>query len=80
MLLLLRSDLCRVQAQFDAGELITQRESVSQKVSQELVARASQFGVILDDISIVSFLRIFYVNKNLIEHNRFCLLYTSRCV
>lgn len=41
-----------VVAQFDAGELITQRESVSQKVSKELVARASQFGVILDDISI----------------------------
>ncbi len=42
------------QAQFDAGELITQRELVSQKVSETLVERASQFGVILDDISIVS--------------------------
>jgi prohibitin 1 len=43
-----------VVAQFDAGELITQRELVSQKVSEELTERASQFGVILDDISIVS--------------------------
>ena len=43
-----------VVAQFDAGELITQRELVSQKVSEDLVERASQFGVILDDISIVS--------------------------
>ncbi|KAL0273441.1 UNVERIFIED_CONTAM: hypothetical protein PYX00_006099 [Menopon gallinae] len=41
-----------VVAQFDAGELITQRELVSQKVSEELTDRAIQFGVILDDISI----------------------------
>jgi len=39
-------------AQFDAGELITQRELVSQKVSEALMDRASQFGLILDDISI----------------------------
>ena len=39
-------------AQYDAGELITQREFVSQKVSDDLTARASQFGLILDDISI----------------------------
>lgn len=41
-----------VVAQFDAGELITQREMVSQKVSEDLTERAQQFGVILDDISI----------------------------
>jgi prohibitin 1 len=41
-----------VVAQFDAGELITQREMVSQKVSEDLVERANQFGVVLDDISI----------------------------
>ncbi|KAJ9584932.1 hypothetical protein L9F63_020738 [Diploptera punctata] len=33
-----------VVAQFDAGELITQREIVSQKVSESLMDRASQFG------------------------------------
>jgi prohibitin 1 len=43
-----------LQAQFDAGELITQREVVSKKVSDDLTERAQQFGVILDDISIVS--------------------------
>lgn len=43
-----------VVAQFDAGELITQREVVSQKVSEDLTERAAQFGLILDDISIVS--------------------------
>lgn len=41
-----------VVAQFDAGELITQRDLVSQKVNEDLTERASQFGVILDDISI----------------------------
>ncbi|XP_055920133.1 protein l(2)37Cc [Eupeodes corollae] len=41
-----------VVAQFDAGELITQREMVSQRVSEELTTRAKQFGFILDDISI----------------------------
>lgn len=41
-----------VVAQFDAGELITQREVVSQKVSEELTDRAAQFGLILDDISL----------------------------
>jgi len=41
-----------VVAEFDAGELITQREMVSGRVHQELTARAGQFGLILDDISI----------------------------
>jgi len=41
-----------VVAEFDAGELITQRESVSARVHKELTERATQFGLILDDISI----------------------------
>lgn len=41
-----------VVAQFDAGELITQRENVSKRVNTELTERASQFGLILDDISL----------------------------
>jgi len=41
-----------VVAQFDAGELITQREMLSNKVRTELVTRAEQFGLILDDIAI----------------------------
>jgi prohibitin 1 len=39
-------------AQFDAAEMITQRELVSQRVSEELSKRAAQFGIILDDISL----------------------------
>jgi len=41
-----------VVAEFDAEELITQREMVSQRVHQELLGRSQQFGLILDDISI----------------------------
>uniref|UniRef100_T1J5H9 Band 7 domain-containing protein n=1 Tax=Strigamia maritima TaxID=126957 RepID=T1J5H9_STRMM len=41
-----------VVAQFDASELITQREIVSQRVSEALIERAGQFGLFLDDISI----------------------------
>lgn len=41
-----------VVAQYDASELITQREMVSAKITEELTNRASQFGLILDDISI----------------------------
>ena len=42
-----------VVAQFDASELITQREMVSFKVNESLTERARQFGLILDDIAIV---------------------------
>lgn len=41
-----------VVAQFDASELITQREVVSMKVNDLLTERAKQFGLLLDDISI----------------------------
>lgn len=41
-----------VVAQYDASELITQREIVSQKICDELRVRAGQFGILLDDISI----------------------------
>jgi len=41
-----------VVAEFDAGELITMREQVSARVNADLVERAAQFGLILDDISI----------------------------
>lgn len=44
---------CFSQARFDAGELITQRELVSRQVSEDLTERASTFGLILDDVSLV---------------------------
>lgn len=41
-----------VVAQFDAHEMITQREVVSQRASVALRERAAQFGLLLDDIAI----------------------------
>jgi prohibitin 1 len=41
-----------VVARFDASELITQRELVSATITQELIDRSAQFGLLLDDISI----------------------------
>jgi len=41
-----------VVAQFDAHEMITQREIVSNRVSAELRKRAENFGILCDDISI----------------------------
>lgn len=41
-------------AQFDAAELITQREVVSARIRQDLLKRAGEFNIILEDVSLVS--------------------------
>jgi len=41
-----------VVAQFNAEELITQRDLVSERVREALVKRAQDFGIVFDDISI----------------------------
>ncbi|CCD25868.2 prohibitin subunit PHB1 NDAI_0G00920 [Naumovozyma dairenensis CBS 421] len=41
-----------IVAQFDAAELITQREIVSQRIKSELSMRANEFGLRLEDVSI----------------------------
>jgi prohibitin 1 len=41
-----------VVAQYDAGELITQRENVSRAIREELTARAAAFNILLDDVAI----------------------------
>ncbi|KAH3900915.1 probable Prohibitin-1 [Saccharomycodes ludwigii] len=41
-----------IVAQFDAAELITQRETVSQRIAQELSLRSSEFNIRLEDVSI----------------------------
>ncbi|KNE65755.1 hypothetical protein AMAG_09732 [Allomyces macrogynus ATCC 38327] len=41
-----------VVAQFDASELITQRELVSERIREELNLRAKDFNIVLDDVSI----------------------------
>ena len=39
-------------AQFDAGELITQREVVSARIREELLKRAGEFNIRLEDVSL----------------------------
>ncbi|KAL2220751.1 prohibitin [Thermoascus aurantiacus ATCC 26904] len=41
-----------IVAQFDAAELITQREAVSNRIRTDLMRRASQFHIALEDVSI----------------------------
>lgn len=41
-----------VVAQFNASQLITQRERVSRLVRENLVRRALRFNIVLDDVSI----------------------------
>jgi prohibitin 2 len=43
-----------VVAQFNASQLITQRDKVSRLIRQRLVERASQFNILLDDVSITA--------------------------
>src|SRR5271156_5409387 len=41
-----------IVAQFDAAELITQREAVSQRIRTDLMRRAQEFNIALEDVSI----------------------------
>ena len=41
-----------VVAQFDAAELITQREAVSARIRTDLMRRAQEFNIMLEDVSI----------------------------
>ncbi|OLL25739.1 Prohibitin-1 [Neolecta irregularis DAH-3] len=41
-----------IVAQFDAAELITQREVVSARIREDLVKRATEFNIALEDVSI----------------------------
>ncbi|CAF1546251.1 unnamed protein product [Rotaria sordida] len=49
---LLPKHFLQIWSQFDAIELITQRTLISQSISELLIERAAQFGLLLDDISI----------------------------
>lgn len=41
-----------IVAQFDAAELITQREAVSNRIRSDLLKRAAEFNIALEDVSI----------------------------
>lgn len=43
-----------VIAQFNASQLITQRENISQIVKRNLIERAAEFNIVIDDVAIVS--------------------------
>ncbi|CAF1344590.1 unnamed protein product [Rotaria sordida] len=47
--------ICCTKSQFDAIELITQRTLISQRNNELLTERAAQFGLLLDDISIIRY-------------------------
>ncbi|CAF1460636.1 unnamed protein product [Rotaria sordida] len=47
--------ICCTKSQFDAIELTTQRTLISQRNSELLTERAAQFGLLLDDISIIRY-------------------------
>jgi regulator of protease activity HflC (stomatin/prohibitin superfamily) len=44
--------LKQVVAQYDASELITQRELVSREIREELTQRSANFDIVLDDVAI----------------------------
>src|SRR5437667_12533744 len=45
-----------VVAQFNASQLITQREMVSRLVRDQLTSRAGKFNILLDDVSLTQYI------------------------
>ncbi|CAF1460419.1 unnamed protein product [Rotaria sordida] len=76
--------ICCTKSQFDAIELITQRTLISQRISELLIERAAQFGLLLDDIStffepeLTSAVELKQVVQQDVEKQRFLVEKVSR--
>lgn len=67
-----------VVAQFNASQLITQRENVSRLVRDNLVRRAARFNILLDDVSLtVCVPTLFYMDLQLTEPSSTLLSHRS---
>ena len=69
-----------VVAKFNASQLITMRQQVSQEVHQKLVDRARDFNIILDDVSItdLSFGKLCSENSMVFNWENFELIFTGK--
>lgn len=66
-----------VVAQFNASQLITQRESVARLVRENLARRAARFNIMLDDVSLTVWFTLF----QFFPHNSFNLtVFTASCL
>lgn len=52
-----------VVAQFNASQLITQRESVARLVRENLARRAARFNIMLDDVSLTVWFNSFHLSS-----------------
>lgn len=68
-----------VVAQFNASQLITQRENVSRLVRDNLVKRAARFNILLDDVSLTVSLALIVSHAEAYRTLASCLLARVYC-
>jgi prohibitin 2 len=59
-----------VVAQFNASQLITQRENVSRLIREQLTRRAARFNILLDDVSITVSIQICHFQYHIETNNQ----------
>ena len=68
-----------VVAQFNASQLITQRENVARLVRENLARRAARFNIMLDDVSLTASSSLLLVYSYLIVYIASCILSGIHC-